>query len=30
MILASDYYDESEYIRDYDEFLRSVSDTPTL
>ncbi|EOV9223902.1 WxcM-like domain-containing protein [Campylobacter upsaliensis] len=22
MILASDYYDESEYIRDYDEFLR--------
>ena len=30
MILASDYYDGSEYIRDYDEFLRSVSDTPTL
>lgn len=24
MILASDYYDESEYIRDYDEFLRVV------
>ncbi|EAL8715234.1 WxcM-like domain-containing protein, partial [Campylobacter upsaliensis] len=22
MILASDFYDESEYIRDYDEFLR--------
>lgn len=24
MILASDYYDESEYIRDYAEFLRMV------
>ncbi|EMZ39318.1 WxcM-like domain-containing protein [Helicobacter bilis] len=24
MILASDYYDESEYIRDYDEFLKAV------
>ena len=24
MILASDYYDESEYIRDYDEFLRMI------
>ncbi|GAB0173998.1 FdtA/QdtA family cupin domain-containing protein [Helicobacter trogontum] len=24
MILASDFYDESEYIRDYDEFLRMI------
>ena len=24
MVLASDYYDESEYIRDYDEFLTEV------
>lgn len=24
MVLASDYYDEKEYIRDYDEFLREV------
>lgn len=24
MILASDYYDEGEYIRDYDEFLKQV------
>ncbi len=24
MILASDYYDEKEYIRDYDEFLRKI------
>ena len=24
MVLASDYYDEKEYIRDYDEFLRSA------
>lgn len=24
MVLASDYYDESDYIRDYDEFLRYV------
>lgn len=23
MVLASDYYDESDYIRDYDEFLKS-------
>ena len=24
MVLASDYYDESDYIRDYDEFLQYV------
>ena len=24
MVLASDYYDESDYIRDYDEFLKYV------
>lgn len=24
MVLASDYYDEKEYIRDYDEFLKSI------
>ena len=24
MVLASEYYDESDYIRDYDEFLNSV------
>ena len=24
MVLASDYYDEKEYIRDYDEFLKEV------
>lgn len=24
MVLASDYYDESEYIRNYDEFLKEV------
>lgn len=25
MVLASDYYDEREYIRNYDEFLREVN-----
>lgn len=25
MVLASDYYDESDYIRDYDEFLKEVN-----
>ena len=25
MVLASDYYDEKEYIRDYDEFLKEVA-----
>ena len=25
MVLASDYYDESEYIRNYDEFLKEVN-----
>lgn len=25
MVLASDYYDEEEYIRDYDEFLKSIN-----
>ena len=24
MVLASDYYDENDYIRNYDEFLRHV------
>ena len=24
MVFASDYYDEKEYIRDYDEFLKEV------
>ncbi|GIX29070.1 MAG: hypothetical protein KatS3mg123_2951 [Burkholderiales bacterium] len=24
MVLASDYYDEGDYFRDYDEFLRAV------
>lgn len=27
MVLASDYYDEEDYIRDYDEFLRFVEDS---
>lgn len=27
MVLASDYYDEKDYIRDYDEFLRYVEDS---
>lgn len=26
LVLASDYYDDSEYIRDYDEFLRIVNE----
>lgn len=26
MVLASDYYDEDDYIRDYDEFIRYVED----
>ncbi|WP_144666854.1 sugar 3,4-ketoisomerase [Campylobacter jejuni] len=26
LVLASDFYDEKEYIRDYKEFLRSVSE----
>lgn len=25
MVLASDYYDESDYIRDYDEFLKEIN-----
>jgi hypothetical protein len=25
MVLASDYYDESDYIRNYEEFLRLVN-----
>ena len=25
MVLASDYYDEKEYIRNYDEFLREIN-----
>jgi dTDP-4-dehydrorhamnose 3,5-epimerase-like enzyme len=27
MVLASDYYNEEDYIRNYDEFLKSISDT---
>ena len=27
MVLASEIYDESDYIRDYDEFLEFVKDT---
>ncbi|HJF83121.1 sugar 3,4-ketoisomerase [Helicobacter pullorum] len=27
LVLASDFYNENEYIRDYDEFLRMVNDT---
>lgn len=27
MVLASEYYDENDYIRDYDEFLRFVQNT---
>lgn len=26
MVLASDYYDEKDYIRDYDEFLSHIAD----
>jgi hypothetical protein len=25
IVLASDYYDESDYIRDYDEFLKEIN-----
>ncbi|QED23367.1 Putative cupin like domain protein [Candidatus Deianiraea vastatrix] len=25
MVLASDYYDESEYVRNYEEFLKLVN-----
>lgn len=28
LVLASDYYDENDYIRDYTEFLKVVSDSP--
>ncbi len=24
LVLASEYYDESDYIRDYDEFLKEI------
>ncbi len=27
MVLASDYYDENDYIRDYDEFLRYIEES---
>ena len=27
VVLASEYYDEKEYIRNYDEFLKSLKDT---
>ena len=27
MVLASELYDENDYIRDYDEFLRYVKET---
>lgn len=30
VVLASDYYDESDYIRDYDEFLRYVRERRKL
>ena len=26
LVLASDYYDESDYIRDYDDFIRYISE----
>nr|MCR4942487.1 FdtA/QdtA family cupin domain-containing protein [Campylobacter sp.] len=29
LVLADKYYDESDYIRDYDEFLKALNDTPT-
>jgi hypothetical protein len=25
IVLASDYYDESDYIRDYDKFLKEIN-----
>jgi hypothetical protein len=28
LVLASDYYDENDYIRDYEEFLRAVRTRP--
>ena len=28
LVLASDYYDENDYIRDYEEFLRAVRTQP--
>lgn len=28
MVFASDFYDESDYIRDYDEFLRFIKEHP--
>lgn len=28
LVLASDYYDEADYIRDYDEFLRIAGNRP--
>ena len=27
LVLASDFYNENEYIRDYEEFLRNINDT---
>ena len=27
LVLASEYYDENDYIRDYDEFLKIIGDT---
>lgn len=27
LVLASDYYDESDYIRNYDQFLKEVDQT---
>ncbi|EAH7777100.1 WxcM-like domain-containing protein [Campylobacter coli] len=27
LVLASDFYNEKEYIRDYEEFLRNINDT---
>lgn len=30
MVLASEYYDENDYIRDYDEFLKSVRNSEEI
>jgi hypothetical protein len=29
LVLASEYYDEADYIRDYDEFLRIHANDPS-
>lgn len=30
LVLASDYYDESDYIRDYDQFISSIKDKSSI